>query len=176
MENLFRENWDIISETCYACRNDLVGKSKYNNYYDNDYYNRYPEEWECYCTEDEEIHFNDFFCPMCDHYFKESEYLRTAIHDEKVLWIANMITHYRHQHLRWWDKKYGRNANRHRSYGDYDDDKIKVNNSSKRQIIRKCGNYLNFHGVGREHFLQLHENDEKTLQLIEKIIKPPLWI
>lgn len=164
MQKLFiKSQKKINAHTCYACIHNLVGEIKYNM--------KDTEEWECRCTEEEIYDIRGFFCPMCNGYYEDSSYLKSVLSKEKTLWIANMITHYRHQHVRWWDNRWGRNGYGGRKYGDYDKEKIELNNSSKRQIIRKCKDFLELHGIGKKHFLELQENDEKTLSLINKKLK-----
>lgn len=161
MEKLFiKSQKKIKAQTCYACINNLVGEIKYNT--------NHTEEWECRCTEEEIYDVRRFFCPMCDVYYEDSSYLNSVIPNEKTLWIANMITHYRHKHVKWWDNRWGRNGYGGRKYGDYDKEKPVANNTFKRQIIKKCKDFLELQGIGKEHFLELQENDEMTLQLINK--------
>lgn len=107
------------------------------------------------------------YCPMCGIYFTESEYLCSVISDERTLWIANMITHYRHNHIESWNKCWGPGGGRYRSgwFGDYDTQKRKVNERAKRQIIRKARAYLHYHKITSKHFEGLQHNDEETLAL-----------
>lgn len=110
---------------------------------------------------------NFFFCPICKKYNKQSEYLRTVIADEKTLWLANMITHYRHQHISSWNKCWGKNGSRYRSkwFTDYDYEKAAVNERAKRQIIRKCKSYLIENKIELKHFQMLPQNEDATLVL-----------
>lgn len=107
------------------------------------------------------------FCPLCKTTFQESDYLKTVIPDPKVLWIANMITHYRHNYIKSWNKCWGYGGGRYRSgwFGDYDAEKTKVNNRAKRQIIRQAAIFLKHHGIDATHFEQLQQNDYETLAL-----------
>lgn len=108
-----------------------------------------------------------FYCPLCRAYFPESEYLRTAIGDERTLWIANMITHYRHTHITSWNKCWGYGGGRYRSkwFGDYETEKHKVNERAKRQIIKKATQFLKLHKISSHHFESLMHNDKETLTL-----------
>lgn len=107
------------------------------------------------------------YCPICKKSVGSSDYLKTVIQDERVLWIANMITHYRHNHITSWNKCWGRGGGRYRNgwFGDYDEEKKLVNERAKRQIIRKCKHYLMLHEIKAEHYEQLQSNDEKTIAL-----------
>jgi hypothetical protein len=111
------------------------------------------------------------FCPICKEYFYESEYLRTAIDSPKTLWLANMVTHYRHTHISSWNKCWdGRAGNYYRSgwFGDYEKEKRLVNERAKRQIIRKCTDYLKMQKITVKDFEGLEYNDEKTIELAIK--------
>lgn len=107
------------------------------------------------------------YCPICKSLFPASEYLREAIEDEKARYVANMVTHYRHCHISSWNKCWGRGGSRYRSgwFGDYDTQKALVNERAKRQIIRKCRDFLLLHKISSEHFAMLQGKDEKTFQL-----------
>ena len=82
--------------------------------------------------------------------------------------IANLITHYRHSHQSSWNqschfisKKYGEDA--------YLNAKKEHNNRAKRQILRKCKDWLLDNNIGAEHFLALSDNDKDTIDLISKV-------
>lgn len=113
---------------------------------------------------------NHCYCPICEQYFCESSFLKSVFTDEKVRWLANQITHYRHGHISSWNKCWGYNGHHYRSgwFGDYEEEKHKVNERAKRQIIRKAGSYLLFHGINRSHFEQLKNTEDKTLSLAQK--------
>ena len=114
------------------------------------------------------------YCPMCDQYFKSSDFLLDQIKDDKVLWLANMVTHYRHIHIKSWDKCWGTNGGSYRGnlFGEYDLEKEKINERAKRQIIRKCKEYMNYFSIGIEHIKQLkNNNDAKTLEVAEKLLQ-----
>jgi hypothetical protein len=153
-------------KTCYACANDLVGTEKENS--------EYGEFWECQCTvwECECVECNFLFCPMCNDYFKESAYLAAAISDIRARWIANMVTHYRHQHITSWNKMWGTYGDHYQQaahFRNYEVEKNKVNERAKRQIIKKCTAYLIEHEITKEHFFMLENNDDsKTVELLDK--------
>lgn len=112
------------------------------------------------------------YCPLCIRHFQESDYLKEVIDDERVLWLANMITHYRHEHITWWNKCWSRTGKSYRSgwFGDYETEKRKVNERIKRQLVRKLASYMRYHGITSTHFSQLMNNDRKTLELAGSIL------
>lgn len=114
-----------------------------------------------------------FYCVTCNDWFKESEFLRTAIPNLHTLWIANMITHHRHVHLKHWDKTWSNVNDRYRMApkGDYETEKRKVNEQAKRVLLRKHADFLIKYGFKTEHFLGLEYNDEKTLTLLDKKLR-----
>lgn len=131
-----------------------------------------------------------FFCPICsedkiiknqikssmgdsrldkDSMYKCSSYLMSVFKDDKMLWLSNMISHYRHCHITWYDK-----ANNNPYYlKDYNHDEAKQeqNERTKRQIIRKCRKLLLENGITDKHFKQLRNTDKKTIELAEKYLK-----
>jgi hypothetical protein len=113
---------------------------------------------------------NQFFCPMCSDYFEESEYLKEVIENEKTLWLANMVTHYRHNHIKSWNRCWADGGNRYRYgwFGDYEEEKSLVNERAKRQIIRKCGDYLTHHGIAVTDYEGLQYNSPETIDLAKK--------
>lgn len=112
------------------------------------------------------------FCPICKHHFQTSTYLKLKIKDKHVLWLANMVTHYRHSHITSWNKMWGEYGSYYRhgwyNHGNYDSMKIKVNEQAKRQILRKCTQYMIDKGFTVDHVKQLQHTDEKTIALYEK--------
>lgn len=122
--------------------------------------------------------FNDdgsFLFPIDGKYYRESDYLRTAIKDEKVRWLANLVTHYRHNCIASWNRCWGRRGGAAyraaANFGDYDEEKAKVNERAKRQLIRKC--YPIFLQVGIEvnHFAELQNTDWETIALANKYLE-----
>ena len=112
------------------------------------------------------------YCPICESFFKTSDYLNDIMEDERVRWIANMVTHYRHDHLSSWDNTWGRKGygRRFLSPEVYEDSKRKVNERAKRQILRKCKDYMVSHGFHVEDVMGLQNTDSKTLELYEKVL------
>lgn len=150
---------------CYACKNDMVGQFK-NQYED---WECCCDVWKCECKES-----NLLQCPICNETFFESEHLADNIFKEKTRWIANMITHYRHNHIRSWNRlweKNGYNYQRAAKFTDYGDEKRKVNERAKRQILKKCKHFLIENGFTQEDFLLLQGEAEKpTLELLNKTL------
>ena len=117
---------------------------------------------------------NYFYCPLCNNWIIGSEYLfQTFADDDKANWLANMVTHYRHGHITSWNKCWGRYGNYYRGYWfkDYDEEKRKVNERQKRQILRQCKQFLLDHHFTVDDFKQLSETSEETIKLAEKILK-----
>lgn len=113
------------------------------------------------------------FCTICNLYFKTSIHLNEVFkNEERARWLANMVMHYRHDHLSSWDSTWGRNgyANRFLKNVDYDTEKIKVNERAKRQILRKCKNYLIKNGFNANDILKLQNTEPKTTALYDKIL------
>lgn len=115
---------------------------------------------------------NEFYDPISGTYQPESEYLLTVFSDDRTRWFANMITRYRHYHVKWWDRCWGRHGGRYQGhwFGDYDEEKAKVNETAKRQIIRKCSDFIIYHDIGIEAIESLQNTGEKTLELLRKKI------
>lgn len=82
-----------------------------------------------------------------------------------------MVTHYRHIHIQSWNRCWDSSGGKYyRSgwFGDYESEKSEVNERAKRQIVRKCTEYLKHNNITPEDFEWLEYNDEKTLELIRK--------
>lgn len=109
-------------------------------------------------------------CPICHQKVKKSDYLHQIFADEPIVeWLANLITHYRHDHLTSWNKCWGYNGG---FYGrgwfkDYETEKKKVNERAKRQIIRKGLAILIKNGVKPSHFKRLENTSIETLKIAE---------
>jgi ribosomal protein L37E len=116
-------------------------------------------------------------CPICKQYFKASPYLNQVFADTHARWLANMVTHYRHQHNSSWNKMWGRNGRSYCSgFMDYDDEedyekmKQQYNERAKRQILRKCKDFMLQNGFKVDHVMQLQHNDTKTIELYRKLL------
>jgi hypothetical protein len=112
-------------------------------------------------------------CPICSQKVEQSDYLNQVFKDEpEVNYLAHIVTHYRHNHIESWNRCWGRHGSRYRSnwFGDYDEEKKKVNERAKRQIIRKGKNILNQLGILPEHFERLQNTEAKTIELAKKLL------
>lgn len=115
---------------------------------------------------------NKFYCPLCNRSIVRSEYLTVTFGDTKEGWLANMVTHYRHDHIASWDRCWGYEGRRYRAgwFGNYDEEKQKVNERAKRQLIRKAKTYLLHHQIQPEDFLKLEKTDSQTFALAKKML------
>jgi hypothetical protein len=113
-------------------------------------------------------------CPSCEDYFQCSSYLAEVFADNpKAEWLANMVTHYRHDHLTSWNKCWGRYGSYYRGYWfkDYDEEKAKVNERQKRQILRQCKDFLIENNFTVKDFECLQNTTEETILLAKKILR-----
>ena len=108
------------------------------------------------------------WCPLCGCMFLESDYLRTVFVDVRQRWLANMVTHHRHRHVSYYDNGVGYVSFFH----DYDAFKHLANERAKRQILRKCGEFMRSHGFTIADFSALQGTDEKTLNLAKDLLGP----
>jgi hypothetical protein len=107
------------------------------------------------------------FCPICKRYFQASEYLfQTFEKDPGTEWLANMITHYRHQH-----RAYDRNIRYVENHFNisHEIQKQTINEQAKRQIARKCKDYMIQNNIGLGNLMELQKSDEKTYTLYKKL-------
>jgi len=156
-------------KTCYACDNGLTGETKFCYACARGFLGEYRydgEPWECYCSEwycDCETRDYQICCPLCETWEIGSQHLREVFSNNNLFWLSNLITHYRHNH-RNWDNSVGYISR----YHSYDNEKAKLNNQAKRQVIRKCKLLLLWNGITSEHFNKLQSTDEKTIELAKK--------
>lgn len=115
---------------------------------------------------------NRVFCPICSKYFPQSEHLKKVIGNQNTLWVANMVTHYRHSHIRSWNRCWDDYSGRHYRSGwfsDYETEKEIVNERAKRQIMRKCLKYLKEMGFSIDDLQGLQSNSDETIKLFKKL-------
>lgn len=115
-----------------------------------------------------------FYCPICNDFLPESTYLKIIFKSENTKWFANMITHYRHHHITSWNKNWEKNGHNYRNsyhFGNYHEEKNKINERAKRQIIKKCKDFIIEHNFEKDDFLNLYYNEDKTIELISKIFR-----
>lgn len=115
------------------------------------------------------------FCPLCNDWFGGSQYLSTVFKDERSLWLANMVTHYRHSHITSWNKMFGQYGYRYQQAAhyydeDYEDRKAEINERAKRQIARKSTEFLKDNNINIEVFRSLQGTSEKTIEVVCKLI------
>lgn len=107
-------------------------------------------------------------CPLCKRQINQSEFLASVIEDKKVLYLANLITHYRHDHISW-DRQWSYMQRKHPMW-DYEECKSQVNERAKRQYIRKAYPLFRSMGITAGHFAQLMNTDDKTLGVANKFL------
>ncbi len=114
-----------------------------------------------------------FYCPLCGKRFETSEYLGQVFKGkDKVLWLANMVTHYRHNHISSWNKCWGWHGRAYREaahFGNYDAEKSIVNERAKRQSARKCPQYIISNGIDHDVYSKLQGTTEETLKLVDSV-------
>jgi len=115
-------------------------------------------------------------CPICHQKVTASEYLESIFKDRpKVNYLAHLVTHYRHNHISSWNRCWGLYGSRYRQrwFGDYDEEKRKVNERAKRQILRKGYKILLDCGIEPSDFFELQNTETKTIDLAEKLLSKP---
>lgn len=124
------------------------------------------------------------YCPLCKAKITfYSEYLEEIFieeqNDEFAYWFACLVTHYRHEHINYYDRtwQYSGYKSKNPEARDlsHDEFKIKVNNRAKRQLIRAIVKDKSLSARQKKLFLlasrKLQYNDEKTSELIKKQLK-----
>ncbi len=107
-------------------------------------------------------------CPLCHCKVTTSEYLNNIFkEDPQANYLSHLVTNYRHIHITSWDKCWGYNGTRYRNvwFVEYDEEKKKVNEQAKRQIIRKGGNIQEKIGISSDVFKRLQNTKEATMKL-----------
>jgi len=121
---------------------------------------------------------NNMYCPICRNFIvKGSEYLLKTFGVSYTYWVACLVTHYRHHHIRYYDLSWKNPwyRKKNKEYTNYEEFKKLVNNRAKRQMIRAILKDENFTVEGKkkliESFSNLMHNDKKTEELIKKSIE-----
>lgn len=114
------------------------------------------------------------YCPLCNEWFGGSSYLFTVFTDERSLWLANMVTHYRHSHIVSWNKMWGRYSGYYQQAAHYHDEdyevrKSEINERAKRQIVRKATEFLKNNNIGMDVFNSLQGTTDKTIKVVDGI-------
>ena len=113
-------------------------------------------------------------CPICHEEIEKSPYLSELFKDDlQTQWVANLVTHYRHNHITSWNKCWGYHGDLYRKnwFGNYDEEKRLVNERAKRQLIKKGHRILSENGVTVETFHKLKHTTSKTLFVAMKFLK-----
>jgi hypothetical protein len=108
-------------------------------------------------------------CPLCQQEVRKSEYLGEHIQDPRVLWLANLITHYRHSHVQW-DRSWKYMQRQHGDNWNYEKAKSEFNNRAKRQYIRKAHLIFKHCGITAADFAELQNTDRETILLANKYL------
>lgn len=111
---------------------------------------------------------NHIYCPICENLFESSLYLNALFSDDvRLIWLSNMVMHYRHTHITSWNKCWGPYGFKYKKgwFGDYETEKYLVNERAKRQIIRKCTAFLMENHIDVYCFNQLKGTNDKTKAL-----------
>jgi len=87
----------------------------------------------------------------------------------KAYLLACMVSHYRHRHVRYYDKRVGSGG----KCRDYECFKALVNERAKRQIIRKAKDKLLELGVTPHHFGLLQGTTSQTMELAIRFLRTP---
>jgi len=118
------------------------------------------------------------YCPICQSFDANgSDYLLRIFDETHTYWIACLVTHYRHFHIRYYDRswRYPWYREKNKEYTSHEEFKKKVNNRAKRQLIRAIMKDKNLTASGKavlvESFKKLMYNDEKTEELITKSLE-----
>jgi hypothetical protein len=107
-----------------------------------------------------------FYCPFCEAEHIKSDYLSKAFADDtKVQWLANMVTHYRHDHTDW------DNIWPNTEKWQYEIRKEAINNKIKIEILKYAKDFLIERGITAQHFTRLagHLNYDTQLKLIKQL-------
>jgi hypothetical protein len=114
-------------------------------------------------------HTRKTLCPICKTPI-QSAYLSGIFgDDERAYMLACAVTHYRHEHVRYYNNSVAYVVRFH----DYDKLKRLANECAKRQIIRKAAKRLRAWGVTADDFAKLQGTTEETLALARaKLTKP----
>lgn len=121
------------------------------------------------------------YCPKCKKTINfESDYLREIFKDDDFsYWFATLVTHYRHEHITYYDKSW--QSSRYKSknpeayYNDHETFKQIVNNRIKRQLLRLIIKDNKFNIREKKLYLlasrNMKYNDNKTKEFIETKLK-----
>jgi hypothetical protein len=107
------------------------------------------------------------YCPLCEQQFMRSSYLSTVFPaGSGPLWFANMVMHYRHHHVVYYNHSVHYNS----WHGRYEAFKSEVNERAKRQILRGAKRFLREHGFTADDLDELQGTTGKTRALALKLL------
>lgn len=120
------------------------------------------------------------YCPICGHTVKSSDHLAKVFkNNQRRRWLANMITHYRHTHITSWNKYWGYNGWYYREashFGDYDEEKKKVNERAKREILHKAFDFMMSIGITVDDVKALQGTEPYTIAVYERSIEAGRYV
>jgi len=122
----------------------------------------------------------DTYCPICKNFVEGSDYLYNVAFpdDYYAYWVANLVKHYRHEHISYYNRtmrswSYAERNPEYMKLG-YEEYKKLVNNRAKRQIIRAILKDKNLTSECKKKLikaiLKLKYNDAKTIELVNKML------
>jgi hypothetical protein len=170
LENVFRRQEKTQFEyVCTNCDNSFISNTKKTPIKCKDCGN-----YDSFSEEEINTDYVEQYCPICNRYFETSDYLSQIFEEDRTKWLANMITHYRHNHISSWNKAWGKNGSSYRENWEgskeYDELKIEVNERAKRQILRKCKAFMIQNGFNISHVKSLSNTTQATIDFYTKIL------
>ena len=110
-------------------------------------------------------------CPVCNIPIKRSDYLKDIFKDDLITFeAANLVTHYRHAHLKQYDYTWRNRSDAKTGYAQmkHEDFRTEINNRAKIELATALM------VAGRANvavgLLKLQDNDEETTLLINNIL------
>lgn len=110
-------------------------------------------------------------CPVCDAIVKRSDYLQEEFRgDSDAIYAANLVTHYRHVHLKQYDYAWRNPKDRKTGYGntEHSDFRSKINERAKKELIIVLVNTGKWEAV--RGFLRLQDNDPELVKQINTVL------
>ena len=127
------------------------------------------------------------WCPVCrvrrgDSKFVMAEgsfYLFKTFKDQPYSYhAAALVTHYRHNHIKGWDRAHSNPSYQDKIPGyDYDEQKVLINNRAKRVLLRAIKKLTKQHAIPNDidafalasAFDVLQDNDDKTTEMVKSV-------
>jgi hypothetical protein len=110
-------------------------------------------------------------CPVCDMSIKRSDYLKDIFKDDPIcLEAANLVTHYRHAHLKKYDYAWRNRKDSKTGYAkmEHEDFRSEINNQAKKELaelLLEKGREKIVYGL-----LKLADNNAETNLFINNIL------